>query len=412
MPHPPRQPRPLIRSDDDVRNAAPGRALVAWDEPGYITGSLYLITRLDHLQRRRQRWLWRYSRPNGGGVSEAGIGHMPLVKLAQAKAAVIDHCFWLRQGKAPREAKHVSKNQARTFAAVADEWIAKRKIRWRGESSLRNANLLFHVHGKPLSDVSIAHVTSDKIEEALTPLWTTHPDQARRALAFWESMFDFAQAKGYDIPRLNPARWKSNFEYRFPDRPRSERKNHPSMPYAEVPSFIRELRQRQGTGPVALEFCILTACRSGEVLGMRWEEVEPLEQRVWTIPASRMKAARQHRVPLSDRALELLRRQKERASPPVPYVFTGRSQSSLAAGAMNDIMRNMNVKVTVHGFRSSFRTWTKEKTDYRTDDCELCLAHWVGSKIVLAYDRGDALERRREIMNAWATHCAGNPAAP
>jgi integrase len=352
--HPPpkRQPRALIRNDDDVRNASPGWALVAWDEPGYVTGSLYLITRLDHLQRRRQRWLWRYSRPNGGGVSEAGIGHMPLVKLAQAKAAVIDHCFWLRQGKAPREAKHVSKNQARTFAQVADEWIAKRKIRWRGESSLRNANLLFHVHGKPLSNVGIAHVTSDKIEETLTPLWTTHPDQARRALAFWESMFDFAQAKNYDIPRLNPACWKGNFEYRFPDRPRSERKHHPAMPYMEIPAFIQELRQGRGTGPSALEFVILTACRSNEALGMRWSEVD-WEQRVWTIPAERTRAGRQHRVPLSNRAIELLVRRKESAGS--PFVFTGYSGSApLTAGAMNDIMRNMEVKYTVHGFRSSF----------------------------------------------------------
>jgi integrase len=187
------------------------------------------------------------------------------------------------------------------------------------------------------------------------------------------------------------------------------------MPYVDVPEFIKRLRIRQtrATSAVALEFLILTATRSGEVLGAQWSEFD-LEKRIWTIPATRMKTKREHRVPLSDRAMELLVRQKEYSTSD-QYVFTGYNTKYNRVRLDNKSMRmllwTMGVQVTVHGFRSSFRSWSAEQTHFDFYLLELCLAHAVGSEVVRAYLRGDALEKRRVIMEAWAQYVNGSPVA-
>jgi integrase len=249
--------------------------------------------------------------------------------------------------------------------------------------------------------MGVAHVTTDIIEQALIPLWEKHPKQMQRALAVWKSVFDFAQANSYDIPRANPARWKDVLEHRLPLPQRTE-KHFAAIPYKDLPAVMKLVRQRQrdGTGAVCIEFVILTACRSNEALGMRWDEID-WEQRIWTIPWDRAKAGREHRVPLSDRAIQLLVQQKERTNGG-PFVFTGYSQKPLSPGTMYGVLQGIAPGATVHGFRSSFRDWAGDMKTYDSETIEKALAHRFGTKVARAYRRGDDLDARRELMADWA----------
>jgi integrase len=396
----PRKPLPRIRTDRDVRRAKPGEAKVA-DTPG-----LYLTTREDG----RQRWWVRFVRPNGGDPTERGIGHLPQVTLDQARAAVHDMRFWLRHKKIdPKEIKKLSEKQRKTWTEVADMWIELNKVRWRGNSSLHDVNLLLHVHAKPFARMGMAHIMTDHIKQALMPLWKKRQyETLKRAAAKWKKVFDFAQTNEFDIPRLNPARWKDHLANLFPI-PKLPKKHLAAVPYAEIPALIQKVRQRQlqhgATAAVALEYTFFTLVRSNEVLGTRWEEIDSVE-RVWTIPESRTKTGQQFRVPLSDPAMQLLHQLQER-SLGGDFVFTGYSQGlkPLTHGTMLEILQSIVPGATVHGtVRSGFRTWAREMTKWRREDVEECLAHKVQGKVELAYDRSDVLEIRREIMTAWASY--------
>jgi integrase len=395
----PRPPRPSRKfTNRDVTQAKPGKLLV-WDTPG-----LYLITRPDG----RQRWTHRYSRTNGRGVTEIGIGHMPYVDLAKARLAVMEHKHFLRLGEDPQDRRRLSKDQQTTFAQAADAYIENQKPRWRNPSSLRDAKLLLKVYAKPFEKVGVAHVTPNMIEDALALI--PSPAQQRRALRVWERTFDFALAKGFSIPKGNPARWKGFMEYRLPHLKSIEHKHLAEMPYEQIPQFMKQVRQRQGrsTAATALEFLILTACRRDEVREMQWPEIN-WDQRTWTIPAERMlKTEKPHIVPLVDRTIELLRRQEERRQDGSPYVFIGYNGTVLAEKSMLELLRTMDDKATVHGFRTAFRDWCGDETQFKRNVVEACLSHQVGNAVERAYRRRTALDKRREIMQAWASYCEAN----
>jgi integrase len=391
----PRQPQPDHKfTNRDVANAKPGK-LLDWDTPG-----LYLITRPDG----RQRWTHRYSRTNGRGVTEISIGHMPYVDLAKARLAVMEHKHFLRQGEDPQDRRRLSKDQQTTFGQAADKFIENQKARWRNPSSLRDAELLFQVYAKPFAKVGVAHVTPNMIEDALALI--PSPAQQRRALRAWERAFDFALAKGFSIPKGNPARWKGFHEYRLPHLKNIEHKNFAEMAYEQIPQFMKQLRQRQARSiaAVALEFLILTACRRDEVREMQWSEID-WDRKLWTIPKERMKKGKEHIVPLADRAIELLRRQEERRQEGNPYVFIGYNGTVLAEKSMLEVLRTMDDKATVHGFRTAFRDWAGDETPFKRNLIETCLSHQVGNAVERAYRRRTALEKRRVIMQAWAVHC-------
>jgi integrase len=202
----------------------------------------------------------------------------------------------------------------------------------------------------------------------------------------------------------NPARWRGHIDALLPRRSRLTRGHHKAMPFDDVPAFIGKLRAMGGVAPAALEFAILTAARSGEVLGAQWNEID-LDAQVWTVPASRMKSAREHRVPLSDRTVEILRAM-------LPYqnssfVFPGMKVGCpLSVMALEMVLRRSKVDATVHGFRSAFRDWAGERTAFPREIAEAALAHLIGDGVERAYRRGDALEKRRALMDAWASFCA------
>jgi integrase len=259
-------------------------------------------------------------------------------------------------------------------------------------------------------DVPLFRLTAGMIHESLKELERTHYPQARRALKMMEQMFDFAKVKKNLIlyRNENQAQWKGLHSVMWPKRRFNGESHHAAMKYGDVPNFLRTLRERQGrsSAAVALEFLILTVCRSSEVLGMRWDELDDQEQpTVWTVQAARMRMRKEHRVPLTPRILQLLKLQYS----PGPYVFSGQVRGRpLEAKALYKFLRNTKVQgATVHGFRSSFRDWGADKTDYAMEVLEECLAHRIGGAVVRAYRRGDALDKRREVMEAWERFCCG-----
>ena len=214
---------------------------------------------------------------------------------------------------------------------------------------------------------------------------------------------DAAKAKGFREGE-NPARWRGHLDHLLPRPSKLSRGHHPAMPYEDVAAFIAKLRKREATSALALELCILTAARSGEILGMRWSEFD-LGKKIWIVPAKRMKAGREHRVPLASRAVAILRQQEKVSTG--EFVFAGRARNKpLSNMAMEMVLRRMKVdNATVHGFRSSFRDWAGNVTSFPREITEMALAHVIGDKAEQAYRRRDALEKRRKLMEAWAGYC-------
>jgi integrase len=238
----------------------------------------------------------------------------------------------------------------------------------------------------------------------LKPLWNEKPETASRLRGRIERVLDAAKAQGLRNGE-NPARWRGHLDQLLPRRQRLTRGHHAAMSYADVPAFIRNLQSRQATAALALEFAILTAARSGEVLGARWDEFD-LERAVWTVSAARMKAGREHRVPLPPRALKIVKALDGRRVS--EYVFPGhKSGKPLSTMALEMALRRMKVDdVTVHGFRSAFRDWAAECTNFSNEVCEAALAHVIENKAEAAYRRGDLFDKRRKLMEAWASYCA------
>ena len=234
----------------------------------------------------------------------------------------------------------------------------------------------------------------------LEPLWATKAETASRLRGRIERVLDFARARGHRAAE-NPARWRGHLDAILPKRAKLSRGHHKAMPFEDVPAFMAALRKRVGVAPRALEFAILTAARSGEVLGARWDEVD-LKGGLWTVPANRMEGAREHRVPLSARAVEILREMEQTRTSDL--VFPGMKRGlPLSVVTLEMVLRRMNVEdVTVHGFRSAFRDWAGERTSFPREVAEAALAHLVGDAVERAYRRGDALEKRRRLMDAWA----------
>ena len=393
-------------------NKLSARAVATLNKPGRHSdgGGLYLsITKSGNSLRRRWVFLFRWE----GKQQEMGLGSAGSVSLAKARELAAVCRSELVAGRSPLEqrrhqqkAERLARNGQKTFGEVADELIAAKSPEWRNAKHRAQWNMTLEVYAAPLRPMPVADITTDDVLAVLHPIWLEKPETASRTRGRIEAVLDAARARGL-MPEnaANPARWRGHLDHLLPKRQKLTRGHHAAMPFDDVPAFVARLRKRDAMAALALEFTILTAARSGEVLGATWDEID-LQRGVWTLPPARMKASRPHRVPLSAKALEIL--QTLNANRVSEFVFPGqKSNRPLSATAMEMVLRRMRVTdVTVHGFRSSFRDWCGEMTSYPREVAEAALAHVSGDATERAYRRGDALEKRRELMAAWAKFLA------
>lgn len=373
-------------------------------------GGLYL----DRDDAGRSRWLFMWSR--NGKRREMGLGHAGKdgVSLADARELAAQARETVRSGGDPIEARRVLSNaeEARiwTFGEVADEFVAALSPQWRNAKHRAQWTMTLTHYAEPLRSRPVEHIDTASVLEVLQPIWLSKPETAARLRGRIERVLDAARARGLRTGE-NPARWRGHLDHLLPKRQKLMRGHHAALPYSELPSFMGKLRSRQAVAALALEFLILTAARSGEVLGATWREID-LDAKVWLIPASRMKGGREHRVPLCARSIEILAAVQQ-LRPELEFtsaaVFPSQSGGVLSSMALAMLLRRMDVPVTVHGFRSSFRDWAGECSNFPREIAEAALAHTVGDATERAYRRGDALEKRRKLMDAWAGYVAPRP---
>lgn len=365
-------------------------------------GGLYLSISPDG-SRRRWVFLFRWREPGQTGpgrLREMGLGSPSTITLARARERAAEAREHLAEGRNPLSLR-AQQQTVPTFGAVADEVVAALETGWRNPKHREQWRQTLSTHCAPIRDVLVDQVTTDHVLGILRPLWSKVPETASRLRGRIEKVLDAAKARGYRTGE-NPARWRGHLDNLLPKRQRLTRGHHKALPYAEVPALAARLREQGSVSALCLEFVILTAARSGEAMGARWSEID-LERGVWTIPASRMKAGREHRVPLSPRACEILTRMAEVRTG--EYVFPGqRPGRPLSQMALMMLLRRLGLEVTAHGFRSAFRDWAAEQTSVPREVAEAALAHTLEDKVEAAYRRSDLFEKRRELMNDWAAY--------
>jgi integrase len=355
-------------------------------------------------------WIFRFSLH--GKAREMGLGSLSAVSLSEARIKA-GECRRLREeGVDPIEARKTRRQQAAldaaktlTFKEAAASYIASHKVGWRNEKHASQWENTLATYAEPvLGRLSIQAIDTALVLRVLEPIWKTKPETSSRVRGRIEAILDGAKSRGLRQGE-NPARWRGHLEHQLPAPSKVRRvKHHAALPYAELPDFISKLRTQESVAARALEFTILTAARTGDTIGAAWDEVNTSDK-VWTIPGERMKAGREHRVPLSSRALAIL--SDERDVRTSDYVFPGgKAGKPLSNMAMTEVLRRMGRgDVTVHGFRSTFRDWAAERTNFPSEVVEMALAHAVGDKVEAAYRRGDLFEKRRRLMAEWATYC-------
>ena len=329
-----------------------------------------------------------------------GLGGLTSVSLARARVKAAEARAQVADGVNPITHR---KAEGLTFGAFTDTLLDSIEAEWRNPKHRAQWRMTLTTYAAPLRPLAVDAVTTDDVLAVLQPIWTEKPETASRVRGRIERVLDAAKAKGLRTGE-NPACWRGHLDHLLPKRQKLSRGHHTALPVPAVPAFMAQLRARPAMAARSLEFTVLTAARTGETLGARWGEID-LEAAVWTVPATRMKAGREHRVPLSALAVALLR-----ALEPLrgegPYVFPGQRRGKpLSNMAMDMMLRRMGSEVTVHGFRSTFRDWAGEETDHPREVAEAALAHTVGDATERAYRRGDALAKRRRLMDDWAAYC-------
>ena len=364
-------------------------------------GGLYLVVS----RTGARKWIFRFT--SRGKPNEMGVGGAA-VTLAQARDRAADARKFVASGVNPitarREARMASAAKP-TFGQCAEALLAAKSSEWRNARHRAQWRMTLETYAGPLCGTPVDQVDTAAVLGVLQHVWQTTPETASRLRGRIEAVLDAARAMGH-IPRneANPARWRGHLDKLLPKRQKLTRGHLAAMPFDDMPEFIATLRERKAVAALALEFLILTAARSGEVLGARWAEFD-LDAKVWTLPAARMKAGREHRVPLSGRALAIL--ETLAVARTGDFCFPGqKAGKSLSGKALEMVLRRMKAdSVTVHGFRSAFRDWCGEVTSFPRELAEAALAHVAGDATEQAYRRGDALEKRRGLMEAWAGFC-------
>jgi integrase len=361
-------------------------------------------------------WLLRYELH--GREHMMGLGSAATFSLKEARERARSARQLLAGGIDPLARKRAAKAAAKaeaarhlTFSKAAIGYCAQHEVKWRNKAHRLQfmSSLRFHAL-QILGDLDVATIDTPDVLRVLDPIWKTKSATAHRVRTRIEAVIDWAVVRGHRPPGTNPAKWKGHLDQVLPAaRQVAPVRHFPALPYAELPKFIRELEQFDNNiGAAALRFTILTAARTGEVAGAKWDEID-FDAAVWAVPAERMKAKREHRVPLVPTVIELLRGLPREDGN--PFIFIGAKKGAgLSKSPMPDTLRLMGRgAVTVHGFRSTFRDWAAEQTNYPREIAEHALAHSVGDATERAYRRGDALTKRRSLMEAWARYCMSPP---
>ena len=387
-----------------ARNKLNVKQITGLTKPGVYSdgGGLYLRVR----SSGSKSWLYIYSVDGKG--REMGLGSDLDVSLAKARERAASARVLMLDGIDPqidRSKAKVAEQPAITFGAFAMQWLddveagfknAKHRQQWRNTLT---------TYAAPLWPLPITDITTTAILELLKPIWLTKAETASRVRGRIERIIDAAKVKGLWHGE-NPARGRGHIDLLLPKRSKGEVRHHPALPFQQLPAFIPLLRSRPAIAARALEFTILTAARSGETRGMTWGEVD-MAQRLWTVPAARMKAGATHEVPLSDAAVAILKALMSDNPPPDAIVFAAPRGGMMSDMALSQLIKRMDRgDITVHGFRSTFRDWAGETTQFGREEVEMALAHTIESATERAYRRGRALEKRRELMAIWADYCA------
>ncbi|CFL24495.1 tyrosine-type recombinase/integrase [Burkholderia pseudomallei] len=383
-------------------------------KPGLYSdgGGLYLqITKT-----LSKSWMFRYMRH--GKTRGMGLGPVHTVSLADARIKAQDCRRMLLEGIDPLEAKRAKQQAERrqntrslSFRECARQYIETHRKSWKNEKHAAQWGSTIETYANPvIGNHMVAEIETDEIMRVLEPIWAEKTETATRLRGRIESILAWATVRGYRTG-LNPARWKGHLDHLLP-KPSSLRKtnHHSALPYAEAPAFMKTLQQQKGAAARALQLVILTANRTNEVIAARKSEFD-LQAKIWTIPAERMKAGREHRVPLSAETLKLVK----------PLIHTGTSEFLFPASKENKHLSNMAMlellkrmkreDLTVHGFRSTFKDWARETTDYAREVSEAALAHIIGDHTEAAYARGDLFMKRAGLMHDWANYLFANTAS-
>jgi len=377
-------------------------------------GGLYL--KIGEGGATARSWIYRFALNDKPG--KMGLGAVITVSLAEARDRAEDARKLVLDGIDPRDARRQAKAAAAvaaskdiTFDEARDQYIEAHKAGWKNAKHAAQWTATLATYATPIiGKLPVSEIEVGLIVRIIEPIWITKNETAHRVRGRIESILDWSRVRGYRAGE-NPARWKGNLDHLLPKRSKVRKvEHHAALAYTDIPVFMRDLRGRYGVAALALEFAILTAARTSEVLGARWSEIDTAAK-TWTVPPKRMKGEREHRVPLSDRAIAIIEdmASDKRGEFIFPGAKRGRPLSNMALLLL--LRRMKRDDLTAHGFRSTFRTWAAEKTNFPREIAEAALAHVVGDETEAAYQRGDLLEKRRRLMKSWAGYCESRPGA-
>jgi integrase len=378
-------------------------------------GGLYLRV----TPKGTKNWVYRFMLH--GRARWMGMGALHTITLAEARGQVAEHRKQRFDGIDPIAARRAERQQASldaasaiTFKDCAARYIAAHKAGWRSAKHAAQWEATLATYAEPIiGSLSVQAIDTGLVLRVLEPIWTAKPETASRLRGRIEAVLDWAKARGYRQGE-NPARWRGHLDYTLPATSKVRRvTHHAALPYEDIGDFVVGLREQEGTAARALEFAILTAARTGEVIGATWSEFD-LDNKTWTVPSNRMKSGRDHRVPLSDVAMKIVEAMASARAETTPdgFVFEGGKHGRpLSNMSLLMLLRRMKrVDLTSHGFRSSFRDWAAERTGYPREVAEMALAHRIPDAVEAAYRRGDLFEKRRKLMDTWARACATSKA--
>ncbi len=383
-------------SSRQVANARPQRgreaALLA------DGGNLYLQCTLGADGSVRRSWLFRYERD--GRRREMGLGPLHTIGLSEARdkarrlrQQILDDVDPLEAKRQHRAEQRLETAKAMSFGQCVEAYLAAHEISWKNDKHRQQWRMTLTKYCSSIAALPVKDIDTDLVLRVLTPLWATRTESATRLRGRIERVL--AWAKGRDLrDGENPARWSGHLDEMLAAPSKVRRvKHHSALPYQEIPAFMAELRGRDSLSARALELTILCGTRTSETVGATWGEID-LKAKIWAVPAERMKAGKEHRIPLSDRAVEILSGLPRH----------GKRVFALSNMAMLELLRGMRPGTTVHGFRSSFRTWSSEATSFPHEVCEQALAHTISNAVERAYRRGDLFQKRAALMQAWAAY--------